>query len=586
MPKRKKLSTDVTVDPFREIALGLTVNTNDLFEEVPVSIQEFIESPDFLNLKWDGRRGCRPKIMEIAKKLVDPDVREAMVIIGKGSGKDFIASIVHLYGIYYCLCLHSPQTYYGLAPNSPIYFVNVARNETQAKNVFFKEFIGHLTNCPWFAGKYSEPGALTVQFIKNIMALSGNSQAFAWLGYNTLQWVGDELAFFLEKENASADEDEGTLSRAEECWEAAFGSGKTRYPKHYKMIGITTPRFDDDFVMKKFNELKRRMSEKGNAYAVQAATWEMNPNVTIEDFADALEKNYRRTMRDFGAQPMGVIDTFWGNPDFIDENPCDACKECPIWQKKDIVDYDLWECYDYEGCTANGYCGNGEFRDWFVPQLDAEYYIHFDLSTKKDRTSLTLAHGVGSMMVEIDPFEKLKRLDQSKEEEVEIDPEDMFEERPLVQVDAIMVVSPASRQDNRLVRNKEVYYEGILKHIIKKLLAMKFNIVKATFDQFQSHMFMQALEDLGIEVELLSLDRTDEVPVKAKTAFTENRVTYCWNRIFAKEARHLQYKGRKVDHPTGKGKDIIDSVFGAVYNVEVNYVCGSFYEMMNNYDED
>jgi len=81
-------------------------------------------------------------------------------------------------------------------------------------------------------------------------------------------------------------------------------------------------------------------------------------------------------------------------------------------------------------------------------------------------------------------------------------------------------------------------------------------------------MFKQSIEDHGIETELLSLDRTDEVPVNAKKAFVENRVEYPYDRTLAREARHLKYVGKKVDHPTGEGKDIIDSVFGSVYNAE------------------
>ena len=511
------------------------------------------------------------------------------VLIGN-SGKDFLSSIMHLYGIYRSLCMHSPQSYYGLAPNSPIYYVNVARNENQAKNVFFKEFVGHLMNCPWFASKYRDPGTMQVTFDKNVVALSGNSQAFAWLGYNVVQWVGDELAFFLENQSdANTEEDTGNLSRAEECWEAAYGSCQTRFPDHYKMIGITTPRFDDDFVMKKFAELKRRMIEKGDAYAVKAATWEVHPRLKKEDFASAFQKNFRRTMRDFGAEPMGVIDTFWGDPDFIDNNPCENCKECPIYQNKTVTDYDLYECYDHPGCTANGYCGNGEFRDWFKPDSTADYYAHVDLSTKKDRTSITIGHASGSIKVEIDPYKKIEQAQEEagvgigrrgKHSVVEITDEDLYEERPIITLDAIIVISPASNRDNRLVRNNEIYYEGILKYIFKNLLGKGFNLVKVTFDQFQSHMLRQSLEDLGIEVDLLSLDRTDEVPVQAKNAFVEGRVIYCWNRIFAKEARHLQYRGKKVDHPTGKGKDIIDSAFGAVFNVETTFNGSSFYELI------
>ena len=85
---------------------------------------------------------------------------------------------MHLYGIYKCLCVVSPQTYFGKPPSSPIYFVNVARNESQAKNVFFTEFLGMLSNCPWFARKFAEPSGGKVEFSKNIRALSGNSHAY------------------------------------------------------------------------------------------------------------------------------------------------------------------------------------------------------------------------------------------------------------------------------------------------------------------------------------------------------------------------------------------------------------------------
>ena len=554
-------------DPFKEIAQGL-ISMEEIWEEEPVDIETFICDKKFLNLKWDGYVGCRPKVLEAAKELVKPQVREAVLLWGKGSGKDFLSSVLHLYGIYRCLCMYSPQTYYGLSPGSAIYFINVARNEQQAKNVFFKEFIGHLENCAWFEGKYSEPGTQQVTFLKNIIALSGNSQAFGWLGYNTIQWVGDELAFFLEK-----DSDESSESKAKECWEAAFGSCISRFKEHYKMIAITTPRFDDDFVMHKFYELMHQMQEDGTAFAMQAATWEMHPNMTIDDFKNSLARDYRRTMRDFGAQPMGVIETFWGDPDFVDKNPCEICKNCPLYANRELNE-DPYACWDYEDCRANPYQGNGKFREWFSAEPDSDYYIHLDLSKNKDKTSIAMTHVVDWLDVELDPFEAQELTRKNKDNdkmtaEEKLDEEDRFEERPVIKVDFIAWIDPVAKRDPLLLKNSEIYYDGILKYIIYWLQDHGFNIVLVTVDSYQSHMFKQSLEDQDIQTELLSLDRTDEVPVQAKKCFVENRVEYPYDRIFAKEARHLKYiQGKRVDHPTGKGKDIIDSVFGSVYNCE------------------
>jgi len=566
---RKKIDIDLTIsDPFKHLAYGLTgSDKEDLWEETPVDIQEFIEDKKFLNLKWDGERGCRPKIMEIAKEVVKENIREAILLLGKGSGKGFISTILHLYGIYRCLCMYSPQKYFGLSPGSPMYFVNTARNDKQAKKVFFAEFKGHLRNCPWFAGKYSEPGIESVRFIKNIEALSANSQAFSWLGFNIIQWVGDELAFFLTN-----DQDDDSESRAEECWEAAFGSCQTRFPKDYKMIGITTPRYDDDFVMKKWHEC----NEREDAYAVQLPTWEVNPLLTKADFKYALGRNYRRTMRDFGATPQGVIESFWSDPDYLEENVCQSCRGCPIYKNRS-VNSDIYACYDYEDCKANMYLGNGQFRDWSHPKPDREYFMHFDLSYNKDRTSFSMSHIESYIDIKLDGFE----LQEIKKKDGEITDSNDFMEKAIIEVDLVGFISPSSQRDGNLIKNGEIYYDGIYKHIIVGLRNKGFHFGKITFDQFQSLTMRQRLTDDGIEVDLLSLDRNDEVPITAKVAITENRVFYPYNRVLCDEARHLKYiKGKKVDHIRKKTKDVIDGFFGSIYNSEKSYEGSGTFEAL------
>ncbi len=540
-PKKKK-----TFDVFKEIAIGLSrgKQKETIWEEIPVDVETFVTSREYLNLKWNGRTGCRPRILEIIKAICDDKVREALTLLGKGSGKDFLASIVHLYGIYKCLCMIDPQAYYGLAPGSPIYFINVARNEGQAKNVFFKQFVGMLNNCPWFHGKHEDLTGQVICFDKGITALSGNSQGFSWLGYNTLQWVGDELAFFLENDN-----DENSQSRAEECWEAAYGSCMTRFAGHYKMIGITTPRHEDDFTMKKFGELKGRI----DGYSVQAATWDINPLQTKEDYKYALARNYRRTMRDFGAQPMGVIESFWSEPDFVEENVSEICRACQVYQARDI-NTDEYVCRDYPQCRANGYAGNGVYYEWLKPVEGVEYCMHFDLSKNKDRLAFDLGHCAGSIKLQLDKYEISENLSKPTAEIKleDIPEEDRTVEKALIKIDAIGWISPQHDRDNALLKNKEIHYDSVLNLLILPLKDKGFVIKKITFDQYQSAYIIQKLTDLGFNVDILSCDRDDSVPTSAKNALTENRVEYPYDKLLCSEAKKLKYiKGKKVDHPEG-----------------------------------
>jgi len=570
-------------DVFKELASGLSQSTDDnVWEEEAVDIETFICDKRFLNLRWNGKTGCRPKILEIAKAIAEDNIREVMLLLGKGSGKDFISAIMHLYGIYKALCMYNPQSFYGLSPGSPIYFVNVARNEGQAKNVFFVEFVGMLENCPWFQGKYEEPSGGVVRFNKKIRALSGNSQAFGWLGYNTIQWVGDELAFFLEK-----DANEESASKAEDCWEAAYGSCQTRFPDHYKMIGITTPRYDDDFVMQKCYEL----DDREDGYFIQKATWDMNPRLTKEDFKHALARNYRRTMRDFGALPMGIIESFWSDPEYVEANVCETCRQCPIYQGRSI-NSDIYACRDYEPCRANAYKGNGRWAEWLCAEtVESEYCMHFDLSQNKDRLGFTLGHVTGSIKIELDNFELYDMLDEDERKDglQDVDEEDKYIEKPLIKIDAIGFIDPRSKRDDDLLKAGEIRYHAVLNKIILPLKLLGINITKITFDQFQSLYLRQQLEDKGYDVDLLSLDRTDEVPVQAKRTFVENRVEYPYDKTLCAEAKKLKYiRGKKVDHPGSKGtggstqglgnsKDIWDSTAGTIYNCEQeSFVNGCF----------
>jgi len=565
-------------NPLLFIAQGISPSRDgQVWEQKPVSMEEFIESKKFLNQKWTGRSGCRPRIKEILIKVSESDVRECMLLLGKGSGKDFAASILHLYGIHKCLCMLNPQSYFGLSP-TPIYFVNTARNDKQAKKVFFAQFVALLKETPWFEGKYREPGIDTVVFDKNIQALSVNSQAFGWLGFPTIQWVGDELAFFLENEN-----DDESESRAEECWQAAYGSCKTRFPKDYKMVGITTPRYDDDFVMKKFFELKSR--EDG--YVEQAATWDINPNLNKEDFKYEMIRDYRRTMRDFGAEPVGVIESFWPDPSDMENYCCEKCHQCPVFNRRKEYG-DIFSCLEYGECQVNAYKGNGFWHDWFTPPKDYNsWWMHFDLAKSRDRIGFALGRSVGEVKLELDSFKLKERAKKDRDLDLDnLSDDDRYETKPLIHIAAVGFISTGTNRNPRMLKNGEFYYKAILDHLILYLINKGFNIEGCSFDQFNSHFIKQELEDKGLRVELISCDRTDEVPSNAKYAVIEQRVDYPYSWLLCDEAKHLKViEGKKVDHAKKKSKDVWDSFAATIVACEkfLNYT-GDFVFVGDNDD--
>ena len=105
------------------------------WREQPVPFLEFVTSPAHLGLP-----PLYPLQAEAVQALLgddpcaifaDPDqavgrtYQAAVLLWGKGSGKDYLCSIVTCYLIYTLLCLRDPQSYLQLGPGEPIDLVNV-----------------------------------------------------------------------------------------------------------------------------------------------------------------------------------------------------------------------------------------------------------------------------------------------------------------------------------------------------------------------------------------------------------------------------------------------------------------------------
>lgn len=177
--------------------------SNSDFDERPATLREFIYDDKYLGFESAGITisDYQMQLIEAmttiyrydtlvelwgydeADRLRKADVREVLMILGKGGGKDLSTSVGFAYIAHLLLCLRDPAQYYGKPPGDSIHLLNIAINAAQAKNVFFTYLRARINKCPWFNGKYHEK-ADSIEFDKNITAHSGHSEREAWEGYN------------------------------------------------------------------------------------------------------------------------------------------------------------------------------------------------------------------------------------------------------------------------------------------------------------------------------------------------------------------------------------------------------------------
>ena len=157
--------------------------SDDDFEEIPVDIEVFVQSEDYLGMphlseyQYQLIRASSQIYKEStlynlydsekARKRWKETCNEVIAMLGKGSGKDFTSTIACSYIVYLLLCLRDPAKYFGKPSGDNIDILNIAVNAAQANNVFFKGFKSRIEGSPWFAGKFTTKSG-HIAFDKNV----------------------------------------------------------------------------------------------------------------------------------------------------------------------------------------------------------------------------------------------------------------------------------------------------------------------------------------------------------------------------------------------------------------------------------
>jgi len=514
---------------------------DDDFEEHPADLHTFLYDENYMKLPKlsqiqediveRGSQIYRNETLvslygeEEARRLQKLTTRDVFLLLGKGSGKDFISQITCLYIVHKLLCLKDPADYYGKPEGDSIDIVNMAINANQAKRVFFDGLVTRLKRCKWFRGRY-EPRRDDVAFDKNINLFSMHSSFEAAEGLNILVAVLDELDGF------------SVEGQAADIYKALSGTVSSRFADNGKVVVLSFPRKKEGFMMQKYddavltkdvhehehvfklkenlpdgtpgNELRVVWTEEtitgyryDNFYALKAPTFRVNPTKKISDYK-------RDFMEDLDDTLMRVC----ANPPDADQNAFFRNHER------------LKTAFSYP---------NGWYDDEVdvIPEKKAKYYIHADLARQHDRAAVSMAHVEGMQAVDFG--------------------EDDQEFKPAVVIDLLRYWTPRKSEDINLVEIRDFIVE----------LCKKYNVARVTFDQWGSYDMIRYLNRHGVHAEKLSLARPEYN--EFQLAINESRLRGPADDELLKELKNLIIVGTngKVDHKPGFHNDLTEAVCGA-----------------------
>jgi len=504
-----------------------------IFEFEPVPLKEFIRDKRFLGLPelspkqyeaidYATQIYFTPTLRSLGWKRLRY-VNELVLLWGKGSGKDFVSRIMLLRISYLLLALRNPQAYF-YAPDmscgsEPIHMLNTASTKDQAANVFFAPLRRYVRNSPFFKGR-SEVLASEIRFEKGISLLSGHSEAEAQEGLNLIIVVLDEIAAFKTEEEV-ADLKRTRLRKnipmsANSLHDFAMSSVTTRFPKVGKVVSLSFPRFKGDFITARYEEGKNDPA----VYTSFGSTFDINPTKKASDFAREKKRNPVRFACRILCEPTVAEDAFFKNSVAITR----------------AFPRDLPNPVDEETLR---------FKSWFQCTDDFPRFGHVDLAKNRCRAAFSFVHAYEVKQEEV-PGKK-------EGEMIVID-------LPLIKQDALVYFQAPP--------GGEINFEQIRGLLLEFIEQRGFYVMMLTFDGYQSLQMMQNLESRGIPVELQSIDNTREAYETWQDSIYEGRFISYYNKILVEEEIPflIDWKGKRIEHRTGRGKDGSDAVAGAVNN--------------------
>jgi hypothetical protein len=278
MGVKKEVFSNITDESLKSFTSYLEGGDMTALKREVDALQFLIENPQYrfvppknVNDFIDNYLGVGGEMWDSVRKdlnaMYSGEYEEVIFEEGIGGGKTYKCSIIISYEVCKLLCLRNPQTTFGLAQGSKIAFMLMSLRAEQALKIIFGEIKARIDNSLWFKGQRApDPGIKSeLRFDNNVYLIAGNSSETFPAGYNIYGAIMDEAAWYGEFS--------GGRDLAEEVFNSLQRRIRSRFQRRGKIVIVSSPRYVDDFVEKKFREA----SSNPKIFAVRHSTFEQKP---------------------------------------------------------------------------------------------------------------------------------------------------------------------------------------------------------------------------------------------------------------------------------------------------------------------
>lgn len=544
------------------------------FRRIPVTIDEFVESTEFLGNVIEVWPSLMDDVRHMNPDVLCGEVPVDEVLLGGaiGYGKTTLAIITVLYQIYVLTCLETPQSLYNLAPATALVFplqsvtpLVTRRNLAEPLRQYFEAMPYTQRHVEWNRDRRS---TLEIQGNIKVSAEVANLQAV--LGQAIITAVLDEVNFMdVVARSTRVPGPHGLGGRYDQAEELHYGLLRrirsrtlTQAFSFGRLISLSSVRFEGDFLSRRIAEVARL--EEPNVVVVQHKRFEVAPQEQYSGAVFSLqvgnEHHPTRILSDNETVPPGVqveqvpieyrLD-FQRDPENALRDICGIATSAIhpfIAQRHKIVEaietgHELGlQQWVYKADVDLAIDGFPQWNEAAMPaDRDQPRFIHIDLSLRRDRCGIAIVKWAGMVHV----------ADSQNPECVET--------LPQFAVETAITIQPSSACELDI---------GELRTLLIQLgTYYGFNIRQVTFDGFQSAESIQSFRRAGIRADVVSVDRTTEPYDHLRRVLYQSRVAFVDSEILLQELAQLEFneERRKIDHPPRGSKDLADAVAAALY---------------------
>lgn len=552
------------------------------FKTIPVTIDEFIESNEFLGDKvsvWDE---LRPDL-----RASNPDtftgeqpIHEVLMSGATGTGKTVCSTITCAYQLYLQLLAKNPHQLFGLMQSTPIVNVFMSVRQRIADRVIYRPFRNLFLDMEWTRRNVIYDTAKESELFfpdKNVLVIPVNAVVESILGQAIIGGIIDELNFMEvtaeSKKIAGSRGNGGRFDQAEEIYNQASRRRRRSFKTRGVSIGtlcvISSVRYKGDFMARRVKTLQD--IPEPNVIAFNHKQYEVQPqeNFCGDKFRLLIGNDKHPTKV---LEENEIAGTHYPINSTVEEVPVeyrtDFLKD-PENALRDIIGMatdsisafigkrnkliDMFERGEEKGLKSIVHKQNVILSEEGMPTINEDNlpseadrvdhcrFVHVDLSISGDSCGIAMVKHTGFA-------NKISANDP-----------DTIERLPTFDCELAVSIKPD--------KLNHIDISEIRKWILRLINKYGYNIYYVTYDGFQSYESVQMFNKAGVRSKNISMDKTIEPYMAYRDIIYQDRIDSVPNELLQYELQtleHLEIKG-KIDHPPKGSKDIADAVCGAIY---------------------